>query len=301
MPTLRSWRNVILPAALLTLAVGCQFPGRPGTSPAALTESRRLSRQGVTAIERGKQQEAQSLLAKAVAACPVDAESRRHYAEALWRCGNRTEAIAQLEEAGRLEGDDPALWTRLAEMQLAAGQFENARQNADKALELDPKLAAAIAVHGGVMRQLGKPQEALADYLRALGYDPKNRDALLETAELYRIQNEPDRALQTLQTLAETYPAGEEPGRVEYLLGAAYAALGRRDEAIESLAAAASHGNATADLYCLLGEVQFSAGRYPQAFAAAQQALSMQPRHAQTLALLDRLQVAQQPQNTIQR
>jgi tetratricopeptide (TPR) repeat protein len=293
--------NVVLPAVLLVLLAGCQFAGRPGTTPAALTDCRRLSRQGVAALERGRQREALALLAKAVAVCPVDAEARRHYAEALWRCGSQTEAIAQLEEAGRLEGDDATLWARLAEMQLAVGQVDLARKNAEKSLELDPKLPAAIAVHGGVMWQTGKPQEALADYLRALGYAPKDRDVLLEIAELYRQLNQPDRALQTLQTLAETYSPGEEPGRVEYLLGMAYAALGRRDDAVESLATAASRGNATPDLFCLLGNVQLSAGRFHEAFAAAQQALALQPRHPPTLALLERIRVAQQPQETVRR
>jgi tetratricopeptide (TPR) repeat protein len=293
--------NVVLPAVVLALLAGCQFAGRPGAAPAALTDCRRLSRQGVAALERGQQREAQALLAKAVAVCPVDAEARRHYAEALWHCGSQTEAIAQLEEAGRLEGDDATLWARLAEMQLAAGQVETARQNAEKAIKLDPKLPDAIAVHGGVMQQTGKPEEALADYLRALGYAPKDRDVLLEIAESYRQLNQPDRALQTLQTLAETYSPGEEPGRVEYLLGMAYAALGRRDDAVESLVAAAARGNATPDLYCLLGDVQLSAGHCHEALAAAQQALALQPRHPPTLALLERIRVAQQPPETVRR
>jgi tetratricopeptide (TPR) repeat protein len=267
-----------------------------------LTDCRRWSRQGVAALERGQPREAQLLLSKAVTTCPVDAEARRHYAEALWRCGgSQTEAIAQLEAAGRLEGDDATLWARLAEMQLAVGQLEPARQNAEKAIALDPKLADAIAVRAGVLRRAGRLQESLNDDLRALGYAPKDREILLEIAELYRQLNRPDRALQTLQTLAETYSPGEEPGQVEYLLGMAYAASGRRDDAVESLAAAASRGVVTPDLYCLLGDIQLSSGHYPEAFAAAQRALALQPRHLPTLALVERIRVAQQPQGTLTR
>ena len=101
--------------------------------PQSLTDCRRLSQQGVIALERGEQPKAETLLAQAVAACPVDAEARRHYAEALWRRGAQQEAIAQLEEAGRLAGEDASLWARLAEMHLASGQPDLARQNAEQA------------------------------------------------------------------------------------------------------------------------------------------------------------------------
>ena len=49
---------------------------------------------------------------------------------------------------------------------------------------------------------------------------------LREVAELYRQLNQPERALQTLQLLAETYSPGEEPADCLYLTGLAYVALG---------------------------------------------------------------------------
>jgi Flp pilus assembly protein TadD len=110
----RSWMIVVSLAAL-PLA-GCRLPGHEGPVSKSLADCRRLSQQGVAALERGRQQDAEALLAKAVAACPADAEARRHYAEALWRRGARQEAIAQLEQSDRLAGDDALLWTRLAEM-----------------------------------------------------------------------------------------------------------------------------------------------------------------------------------------
>ena len=252
------WLNAVLLSVLLL--AGCQLPGREGPVPQSLANCRRLSRQGVTALERGRQEDAEALLAKAVAACPVDAEARRHYGEALWRRGARTEAIAQMEEAGRLAGEDAALWARLAEMYLAVGQPDRAGQNAERALDLDPKLPLAWVIRGRVTWAAGQPRQALADYLRALGYAPHDREILQEVAELYRQLNEPERALQTLQSLAETYSPGEEPGQVLYLMGQAYVALGRYDDAVESLAAAVTREKPTAEMYCCLGEADLLAG-----------------------------------------
>lgn len=286
---------------VFALLAGCRLPGREGPIPQSLADCRRLSRQGITALERGRQQEAETLLAKAVAACAVDAEARRHYAESLWRRGAMTEAIAQMKEAGRLSGEDAATTARLAEMQLVAGQPELARRNAERALDLDPKLPMAWIVRGRVTWTAGRPREALADYLRALGHAPRDRDILREVALLYRQLNEPQRSLQTLQTLAETYSPGEEPGQVLFLMGEVYIALGRHDDAAESLATAVTREQPTAEMYCRLAEADLLAGHPTEAAAAARQALAIEPQHQSSRELLDRIELAKQPTGGIRR
>lgn len=286
---------------LALLSSGCRLPGREGPVPAALTDCRRLSQQGAVALDRGDQPKAELLLSQAVAACPVDAEARRNYAESLWRRGARQEAIAQMEEAGRLVGEDASLWARLAEMHLANNEPEPARQDAERALNLDPKLASAWSIHGGVMQAGGEPREALADYLRALNYAPNERVILLQVAELHRQLNQPDRALQTLQTLADTYAAGEEPAQVLYLQGLAYVAIQRYDDGVESFAAAISRGKPTPEMLCQLGQAELLAGHPAEALGAAQQALALQPQHQPSHDLLDRIQTAQQPQGAVLR
>jgi tetratricopeptide (TPR) repeat protein len=269
--------------------------------PQSVADCRRLSQQGVAALDRGQPEKAEALLAKAVKACPVDPEARRHYAESLWRRGGRKEAIAQMEEACRLVSDDAALWTRIAQMRLADGQVELARQDADRAIDLDSKSAAAWAVRGGVMRVYGRPQQALADYLRAMNYAPKDREILWAIAELYRQQHQPERALLTLQSVADTYSPGEEPSHVFHAIGQTYVALGRFDEAVESLTTAATRGKPTPDLLCQLGEAQLLAGHLDAAGVAASQSLAIAPRHQASRELLDRLQLAQHADSTPRR
>jgi tetratricopeptide (TPR) repeat protein len=298
---MRYRRGWMIAVALTLGLVGCQLPSRQGPVPKSLADCRRLSQQGVAALDRGRQQDAESLLARAVTACPVDAEARRHYAESLWRRGAQPEAIAQLEEASRLAGDDATLSTRLAEMYLASGQLELARQHANKALDLDSRLPGAWAIRGKVLRAAGLPHDALVDNLRALGYAPKDRAVLFEVAELYRQENQPDRALQTLQRLAETYSPGEEPGDLLHRLGLAYIALGRFDDAVENFQMAVNRGRPTVEMLCDLGEAQLLAGHPAEAAAAARQALAIQPQHRPSLALLEHVQLAQQPQETMRK
>ncbi len=297
MQYLRSWTNAAVLLALLSS--GCRLPGRDGSVPQSLTDCRRLSQQGVAALERGQQQSAETLLAKAVAACPTDAEARRHYAESLWRRGARQEAVAQLEQASRLAGDDASLLVRLAEMQLAGGQLELAQKNAEQAIALDPKLPGAWAVRGGAVRAAGQPQQALADYLRALGYAPSDRTILLAIAELHRELNQPEQALHTLQALADTYSPGEEPGQVLFLMGIAYAALGRNEDSVESLTAAVLREKPTPEMFYGLAQAQLRAGHSAEAAEAARHALALQPQHQPSRDLLQHIEVAQQPPGTL--
>jgi tetratricopeptide (TPR) repeat protein len=293
--------SVILGLLAALLLWGCQLPGRQGAVSRSLATCRQLSQQGIAALERGHQEEAETLLASAVDACPVDPEARRHYAEALWGGGEAEEAIAQLEEACRLAGDDATLRVRLAEMHLHGGQLVEARQTAEQALDLDPKLPGAWAIQGRVMGATGQPEEALANFHRALSFAPQDQQILLEIANLYCHLNWPQRALATLQSLAEGCSPGDEPQEVLWLTGRAYTALGRYEEAVESLSAAAERGEPTPELLCQLAEAQLSCGRPAEAEAAARRALAMQPQNAASRQLLDRLLLARRSQEPIRR
>jgi tetratricopeptide (TPR) repeat protein len=128
----------------------------------------------------------------------------------------------------------------------------------------------------------------LADYHRALSCDRGNREALLQMGELYRQLDQPRRALVTLQSLVDTYPLGEEPQQVSYLMGLAYAALDRHDDAAQSYRRAA-RADPTVEILFRLAEAEWQAGRVTLACEAATQALALDPQHQPSHALLDRL------------
>jgi len=258
--------------------------------------SRQLTQRGIAAADRGRREKAEKLLADAVKACPADPEARRHYAELLWQRGARPEAMAQLQEAVSLDGEDATLLVRLAEMQLESGQIRPAWRNAEAALDVNPKLAAAWAVRGRVMRATGQHRQALADYHRALGRAPGDRQVLLEVADLYYRLGRPQRALATLHALTDTYAPGEEPQDVLHLTGLVYGALGRHEEGAEKLAAAVIASDATAEMYYHLGEAELLAGHPLQAADAARHALALEPQHIPARELLGRLGVAADPQ-----
>lgn len=246
-------------------------------------------------MDTGQWGRAEDLLAQAVKTCPANGDAHRAYAEALWNGGQRERALMQIREAIRLNDRDPLLFVRAAEMQLAQGRTEFAMQAAQRAVDLDPKLAAAWSVRARIHRANQANEEALADFHRALGYDRGNRALEWEIAELYRQMNQPQRALTALQTLADQYPPGEEPQAVLYSQGLALLELGRANDAAETLAVAAGRGGPNPDVLYQLAQAQWQAGQAKPALDAARQALDLSPNHEPSRKLLDEIQFAQRP------
>ena len=122
-----------------------------------------------------------------------------------------------------------------------------------------------------------------------------------ETAAAYRSLGQPQRALESMQSLVETYSPGEEPQQVLYRAGLDYMALRRYDDAVASLTAAVSRDRPTPELLYSLGEAQYRSGRSQDAAGTLQQALAIDPRHAPSQRLLGEIQVAQQQDGPVMR
>jgi tetratricopeptide (TPR) repeat protein len=249
-------------------------------------------------MEHGDFNSAQSLLGQAVKVCPADVTAHRQYAEALWQGGQRELAIGQMQKALKLASDDPQLAIRFGEMDLALGNIDDAQKMADQALDETPNDARAWALRGRVAEAMAQYDEALADFDRSLEFCHDDRQLLLETAELYRRLNRPQRALSTLTSLCETYGPNEEPQNVLYLKGLALEALNRPDDAADAFAVALDHGAPTSELFYRLAEAELAAGRQPEADRAVVQALSIDPNHAPSRTLKDQIEVAARPVTT---
>ncbi len=284
------------PATLMlfwALAAGCRLAGMEGPASRSLVLSRQLSQQGMAALERGQDEQANELLGQAVRACPSNADAHRAYAEARWSLGFRDEALAEMETARRLAPDNAAILARTAEMRLALGQAETAAQYAQRAVSLEPKLAAAWTARARVMRAIGNTSQALADYHRAQGLAPDDQTIPCEVAALYLELGQPQRALLAVQGLADRFSPGDEPQEVLYYQGLSYLAMQRFEDAAESLAAATVRERPTAEILYRLAEAQRAAGRPSEALAAAEQALAIDPNYQPARALIAETRLAQ--------
>ncbi|MFM7034654.1 MAG: tetratricopeptide repeat protein [Planctomycetia bacterium] len=232
-------------AVFVAGAAGCRFMPRRGPVPEELAAARRLSNQGLSAADQQDLARAETLLERAVKACPEDVEARRHYADVLWKRGSKVEAVAQITKALELSPGDVGLCIDGGRMYLELGLLEDAGRLAGDAVHSAPKSAQAWHLHGQVSLARGRPDEALADFHRALAAAPDDRGILLDTAEVYRRLDRPQRALATLAVLGETYGPNQIPPDVLRLEGLAQEALGRREDALDSYRRAVARGDSS--------------------------------------------------------
>jgi len=274
---------------------GCRCGKSDGPVSQSLINSRQLSQQGQSALDQGDTKAAESLLAKAIRTCPTDCEARRRYADVLSKTGRKRDAVVQLTEALKATPDDEASWVKLAELYLATNELDRARKSAEQALDLNSRSVGALVTLGRAKRQAGETREALADFHRALVIDPQNRDLLGEISDTYRRLGEPQRALANLQALGDTYTPGDEPQQLLHQQGLALLALGRYNEAVEALETARDRAPPSSELLFNLAEAQLRMGQSSEARQMLAQALEIEPAHPASLALMERLNVAQQP------
>lgn len=236
-------------AAIVVAAVGsgCRLMPR-GPAPQDLAAARRLSNEGLSAADRNDLLRAEGLLERAVKSCPTDVDARRHYADVLWKRGERLEAVAQIAEALALSPGDVGLCIDGGRMYVELGLLDDADRLAADAVRGSPRSAAAWQLHGQVALARGRDEEALADFHKALAIAPDDRDVLLATADVYRRLNRPQRALATLGILSETYGPNQTPANVLALEGMAQEALGRPADALESYRQAINRGGTTPEI-----------------------------------------------------
>jgi tetratricopeptide (TPR) repeat protein len=241
--------------------------------------AREMISRGIEAQQDGRDEDASRLFIQAMETCPDDERCRRHYAEVLWRQGRGGEAITHMQEAVRLSGGDPLLIVRLGEMHLAMGNEAGALRQAEAAIARRENLASAWALRGEVSHRRGELSEALACYHRALRYEPVYPPIQIAVAAIHHEQGRPERSLAVLDAAVDQFSPAPAPAELLAHHGLALKAMGRYEEAIESLTAAAeSRGDS--DIHFHLAEARWLSGDVAGASLAVRRVLDSDPYHS---------------------
>jgi tetratricopeptide (TPR) repeat protein len=119
-------------------------------------------------------------------ATPTATRSPESYAtegEQFFTQGKLLQSIDAYESAINASPQNPALYIALARVQVFAGQYEEAKANAENALLLNPENSMAHAVRAWALDFLGDNSDALSSIDKAIELDPNNA-----VAHAYRVE-----------------------------------------------------------------------------------------------------------------
>jgi tetratricopeptide (TPR) repeat protein len=218
--------------------------------------AREMMFNGIDALQRGHAAEAQQLLSTAAKASANDQRIRAELARAMAQNGQLTAAVTEMEEAVRLSGGEAAYHVELGELYLRTGQLEQARRQAEAALENNRRLASAWALKGRAEKDLGEIDAAQISLSRALAHDPELFDSRYQLALLYLQAQQPQRALSVLENMNQQSGSAEVNPEYVLLRGTALAQVGQLDMAAEVLAKGADCPLPSPEILLELGRVQ---------------------------------------------
>ena len=178
---------------------------------------------------------AQADLAKALALDPADSTVQRRYAVLLTSLGRLPEAIAVNRKAIDLDPLSSLAWGNLGRNLTASGEFAAAHEALRRAREIEPENASSLNSLGMLQLLEGKTAEALATYrtLKSENY---------RLAGIAMAEHTLGHAKESRQALDEVVEKHAQDAAYE--IAEAYAWLGEKDKAFESLARAHQQRNA---------------------------------------------------------
>lgn len=120
---------------------------------------------------------AMRLVDEAVARAPSDMDVRAWRARVLAWSGRTAEAEKEYLEILKVTQNDPDVWMGLSGVYLREGKIQEAEHSIDTAVNLDPKRADLHAARARVLRAAGKFEGARSEFQKALQLEPASREA----------------------------------------------------------------------------------------------------------------------------
>lgn len=125
-------------------------------------------------LQRGRYQDAESLLRQSLAGDPTDGEAHALLAFALLYRGRHTDALLEAQAAVRFAPDDPFGHYVGAIVLLEMGNEDEALSAIHEAIRLAPEFARYHAVEGNIYLKMRNWDRALASAETGLRFDPRN-------------------------------------------------------------------------------------------------------------------------------
>lgn len=257
---------------------------RPQGHIRSLTQARAASLMGAGMLQQQNFTEAGALFSEALSHSDADDRAHRGIAEVYWHESRNDLAIAHMTRAAELSGQNPDLLVRLGEMHFQQGDMDKALGQADQALKMSRQHAAAWALKGLVLRAQNLNAEAIDCYHRALLHEPDFAEAQIALADIYQSLGRSQRALATIDQLAERTPTETIPASAWLVKGRALAALGEPVDSKDCLREAALCAREDeSELLLDLAQMQYQTGDLAEARLSLGKVLHHNPQDPHAL------------------
>ena len=255
---------------MVWVSIGDQYPSRKLPLDQALGVATQLHQEND--LER-----ARHVYRSILQAIPEQFDANHLLGVLLLQLGDPAAAVIQIRRALKLQPDHADAWCNLGNALRHQEDPEGAHHALERALELDPKLPAAHNALGALFHQQQQYRRAADHYRKALAQQPGQVAARANLAASCLALGDM-RAAEREASLALDARADFAPALK--CRGVARAALGRSDEALKDLAAAAASAEADADSHYQHGMVLEEQGRWDTALDAMKTAVAKKPGFA---------------------
>jgi eukaryotic-like serine/threonine-protein kinase len=208
----------------------------------ASLDAQRAYQAAVAQLRNGANQDAVPLLEKATAADPKFAMAQAKLAEAQNNLGKTPEALAAADRAKTLAEKSPLpvaeRYQIHAIVALVKEDNETAAQSYGELAKLYPDDPDVQMSLGRAYEALGHAGDALTAYQRVVRAQPQYGAALLGLGRVQVKSGHPEEAIRSMQDALATKQFDAEPealGMIHSVMGVAYRATGKLDQALEHL------------------------------------------------------------------
>ncbi|MCX7994911.1 MAG: tetratricopeptide repeat protein [candidate division WOR-3 bacterium] len=179
--------------------------------------------------------------------------------------------------AERIPDNDPGAHNNLAVVYYNKGLYEEAIQELEKALSIDPNFTLARNNLEIILRKSGKLESKVKELAHHIDVEPFDERKTLELADTYRKLNRYSQAIIYYRKVLDFNPGSYE---AHFGLGITLKNLGKYDDALEEIKKSLEI-KISPEGYRLLGEIYFNKGIIDLAIKNFQEAIMLDPSSAE--------------------
>jgi tetratricopeptide (TPR) repeat protein len=226
-------------------------------------------------------EDAKARSATLLAKDPKDIDAILLHANALAALKDPDGAIAEIEEALKVDPNESRAFVNLGAVRMNSGDAAEAEAAFRKAITLDPSSANAHLAFANFLWSSRRPADAEDEIKQVLARQPRHLLANRMLGVLYLATNRPADAEQPLKAMAEISPLPA----ARFQLAQYYLSVRRNDEATKLLTDLAANPATASDADTMLASLEYGTGHQADAHARLDKLMARTPKDARALSL----------------